>query len=179
MARPSNGKPFDGSPIDRDAVDRLVVEHLPAALRLALRLTGDADIAEDVVQNALCRVLREWRSFRGEAAFSTWLFRIVLNVDRDRRRQRDILPLPDEEMACGADLPVEKALANELHGTIRAAIDGLPQRQREVALLILGEGLPPDEVARLLKTTRGNVHTCLHLARKQIARAIGVDYVER
>ena len=180
MARPSSGKPFDRSPLDRDTVDRLVIEHLPGALRFALRLCGDVHIAEDVVQDALCRVLREWRSYRGEASFGTWLFRIVLNVDRDRRRrQRDVSPMPADAAACDTALPLEKVVADELHCKIRAAIDALPQRQREVALLCLGEGLPADEVARVLETTKGNVHTCLHLARKQIAQAIGVDYISR
>ena len=71
-------------PIDRSTVDRLVVEHLPVALRFALRLTGSTDTAEDVVQESLCRVLRSWRSYRGDATFRTWLLQIVVNVDRDR-----------------------------------------------------------------------------------------------
>ena len=68
-------------PIDRIAVDRRVVEHLPAALRFALRLTGDVHIAEDVVQVVLCLVLRCWRSYRGEASFSTWM----LDIGAERR----------------------------------------------------------------------------------------------
>ena len=75
-------------PIDRHAVDQLVVAHLPVALRLAQRLTNDPNTAEEVVQEALCRVLTRWTSFRGDAAFSTWLLQIVVNVDRDRRRRR-------------------------------------------------------------------------------------------
>ena len=163
---------------DRKTVDGLVVEHLPAALRFASRLSGgDPHIAEDVVQEALCRVLRQWRSYREEAAFGTWMLRIVLNVDRDRRRRhRDALPLPIDEIDSGMAPPVEKVIVEELHATIRSAIDDLPQRQREVALLILGEGLSADEAARVMQTSKANVHTCLHLARKQIARAIGVDY---
>ena len=165
--------------LDRKTVDALVIEHLPAALRFALRLSGDPHIAEDVVQEALCRVLREWRSYREEAAFGTWLLRIVLNVDRDRRRRhRDALPLPIDAVASSMASPVEKLVVEELHAEIRAAIDGLPQRQREVALLSLGEGLSADEVSRVLQTSKANVHTCLHLARKQIARAIGVDYAK-
>ncbi len=172
MAWPPSGKPFD-----RSDVDRLVTEHLPDVLRFAQRLTGDPNKAEDVVQDALCRVLREWRSYRAEASFRTWLFRIVLNVDRDRRRrQRDTSSMPADELADETVHPLEEVVADELHGKIRAAIDCLPERQREVALLSLGEGLPADEVARVLETTKGNVHTCLHLARKQIARAIGYDY---
>ncbi len=164
-------------PIDRAEIDRLVVEHLPAALRFALRLTRDPHLAEDVVQEALCRVLRRWRSFRGEASFGTWMLQIVVNVDRDRRRsQRDVVPLPDNEMVSHVALPAEQAAADELHANVRAAIDRLPQRQREVALLALGEGLAARDVARVLETTEANVHTCLHLARKRIARLIGVDY---
>ena len=62
---------------------------------------------------------------------------------------------------------------------IRVAIHNLPDRQREIALLSLGEGLKPTEVATILQTTEANVHTCLHLARKRIAKAIGIKYVQR
>ena len=62
---------------------------------------------------------------------------------------------------------------------VRATIDGLPERQREVALISLGEGLPARDVARILEITEANVHTCLHLARKRIAQAIGVDYAKK
>ena len=142
------------SPLGRSDVDRLVVEHLPAALRFALRLTGDQHIAEDVVQEALCLVLRRWRSYRGEASFGTWMLRIVVNVDRDRRRrQRDTLSLPAGEMISSAAQPVEQAAANELHANVRVAIDRLPERQREVALLSLGEGLAARDVARILEVS--------------------------
>ena len=165
-------------PIDRTAVDRLVVEHLPAALRFALRLTGDANVAEDVVQEALCLVLRRWRSYRGEASFGTWMLQIVLNVDRDRRRrQRDLrqLAAADDVISSTAS-PIEQATADELQANVRAAIDRLPERQREVALLSIGEGHAARDVARVLETTEANVNTCLHLARKRIAQAIGTDY---
>ncbi|MBN1588247.1 MAG: sigma-70 family RNA polymerase sigma factor [Pirellulales bacterium] len=167
-------------PIDKSTVDRLVVEHLPVALRFALRLVGDPHVAEDVVQEALCRALRRWPTYRGEASFRTWLLQIVVNVDRDRRRsQRDTRPMPTGQILSVGASPVEHAAAEELHGEIRAAIDRLPTRQREVALLSLGEGLPAREVAQILETTEANVHACLHLARKHIARAIGVDHARK
>jgi RNA polymerase sigma-70 factor, ECF subfamily len=169
-----------GKPIDRKTVDRLVIEHLPRALRFARRLTGDANTAEDVVQEALCRVLKRWRSYRGEASFSTWMLQIVVNVDRDRRRgQRSFAAVPSEGLISGQPQPVDEAVAGELHGRIRAAIDRLPDRQREVALLALGEGLPAREVAQVLETTEANVHTCVHLARQRIAQAIGIDYARQ
>ena len=168
-------------PIDRHTVDRLVVQHLPAALRLAQRLTSDAHSAEDVVQEALlCRVLDRWQSYRGEASFCTWMLQIVVNVDRDRRRRRrDSHALPRDLIVSGAAEPNEYAAATELNEQIRAAIHDLPDRQREVALLSFGEGLDASEVAYILQTTEANVHTCIHLARKRIAKAIGVDFARR
>ncbi len=163
-------------PIDRRDVDRLVVEHLPAALRFALRLTRDEHAAEDVVQEALCRVLRDWRSFRGAASFKTWLLQIVVNVDRDRRRRlRVVEPVEDEALASRAPLPMELAAAAELNAELRTAIDRLPGRQREVALLAWGEGLGAGEIAVVLGISEANVYTNLHLARGRLAAAIGVD----
>ena len=163
--------------IDRQTIDRLVVEQLPAALRFATRLTGNVDTAEEVVQEALCRVLRKWQSYREDATFRTWLFQIVVNVDRDRRRgQRRQGPMPTDPLIASTISPLEQSAANEMLAEVRVTIDGLPQRQREVAILSLGEGLAAREVAGVLGITEANVHTCLHLARKRIARAIGIDY---
>ena len=69
-------------------LDRLVTQNLSAALHFATRLTGSLDAAEDVLQEALVRVARSWKSFRKEAEFRTWLFRIVINVFRDRLASR-------------------------------------------------------------------------------------------
>lgn len=167
-------------PIDRHTVDQLVVTHLPATLRFAQRLTNDPDTAADVVQEALCRVLARWKTFRGEASFSTWMMQIVLNVDRDRRRQRrESLGPPPDGIASGAAGANEQAAAAELGEMIRLVIDNLPDRQREVALLSFGEGLSVSDVAHILQTTEGNVHTCIHLARRRIAEAIGYDFARR
>ncbi len=169
-------------PIDRRDVDRLVVEHLPAALRLATRLAGNPDAAEEVVQEALCRVLRQWRTFRGESSFKTWMLQIVVNAEHDRRRRPSVVRQGDEdpeEPVAATPAPSETAAASELHAELRAAVDRLPPRQREVALLAWGEGLAAPEVARILNTTEANVYTNLHLARKQIARAIGYDFARQ
>ena len=166
-------------PMDRHTVDRLVVEHLSVAMRLAQRLTHDANTAEDLMQEALCRILDRWKSYRGEAAFSTWMLQIVVNLDRDRRRRRKPHELIQDYCDENAPEPSSHAAAAELRGAIRTAIDDLPDRQREVALLCLGEGLPASDVAYILDITEANVHTSLHLARKRIAQAIGVNYMRR
>jgi RNA polymerase sigma-70 factor, ECF subfamily len=169
-----------GRPKDRRAVDQLVVEHLPTALRFARRLAGDDHVAEDLVQESLCRVLTQWRRFRGEASFRTWFLQIVVNVDRDRRRRlRIVEPIDQSEVAGAAATPPELAAADELQNEVRQAIDRLPERQREVALLTWGEGLPAADVATVLEITEASVYTNLHLARKRIAAAIGVDSAGR
>ncbi|MGE0378430.1 MAG: RNA polymerase sigma factor, partial [Planctomycetaceae bacterium] len=80
-------------PIDARDLDRLVREHLPAAARFATRLTGGPDLAEDLVLEALLRVARSYRTFRGESTFRTWLFQIIINVFRD-------LPPPVAQRRC-------------------------------------------------------------------------------
>ena len=164
-------------PIDRTAIDRLAVEHLPMALRMARRLSGDADTAEDLVQETLCRVLRQWRTYRGEASFRSWLLQILVNVDRDRRRRRGHQSINDSEEAVAKSASVsEAATAAELHAQVRSEIDRLPERQREVALLSWGEGLAAGEIAVVLGITEANAHATLHVARKRLAKALGIDY---
>lgn len=182
MPPPNEGRPNERPLLDRASVDRLVVEHLPAVLGLAQRLTGSAEVAEDLVQEALCRVLRRWPSFRGECQFRTWMMQIVVNADRDRRRRENRQRTDQTELL--AELPSREpsasdhAAAIDLAGQVRLAIASLPDRQREVALLCLGEGMAAGEAAEVLQTTVANVHTCLHLARKRIATAIGERCVE-
>jgi RNA polymerase sigma-70 factor (ECF subfamily) len=167
-------------PIDRHKVDQLVVANLPAALRVARRLVDNPDVAEEVVQDALCQVLRRWKSFRGESSFGTWMMQIVVNSARDRlRRNRETSALSAELCEIRSAEPHQQAAAAELSMLIRAMIDRLPERQREVALLSIGEGMNAAEVASILQITEANVHTCLHLARKRIAQAIGFDYARQ
>jgi RNA polymerase sigma-70 factor (ECF subfamily) len=167
-------------PIDRHTVDQLVLQHLPATLRFAQSLTGDADAAEEIVQEALCRVLARWKTFRGQSSFSTWMMQIVLNIDRDRRRRRrEPVEATPEQVVSVAPGPNEQASMGELGETIRAAINALPDRQREVALLSFGQGLEVSDVAFVLNTNEANVYTCIHLARRRIAEAIGYDFARR
>lgn len=165
---------------DRSDIDRLVVEHLPVALRFAQRLTGRSDTAEELVQETLCRVLERWESYRGQAKFETWMLQIVVNVERDRRRrQRNVDELPPEQLTQHSPTVHQQMAADELHEQIRQEIARLPDRQREVAVLSLGEGYSAVETAEILGISVANVHTCLHLARKRIGAAIDMDYLTK
>jgi RNA polymerase sigma-70 factor (ECF subfamily) len=167
-------------PIEKSTVDRLVVEHLPSALRVALRLSRDTHAAEDLVQETLSRVLGQWRSYRGEASFKTWMLGILINAHRDRRRKLRIHePFEDETAHDGVPTALDHAVAHEMHAQIQVTVDRLPQRQREVAILTWGEQLEPAEVAAALGITEASVYTNLHLARKRVAQALGLDAAGR
>lgn len=162
---------------DSSNIDRLVVEHLPAALRLAVRLTGDRDTAEELVQEALLRVARGWRAFRGEAAFRTWLFRIVINVFRDslRRRHLSIASLEDEVVDVPdprVEAPPAAAAAQELAARVAAEVSRLAPRQREVMVLIVFEGMTTRQTAALLEITEQNVHATLSVARAHLQKRL-------
>ena len=165
---------------DRAGLDRLVTAHLPEALRLAIRLTGDPEEAEDVVQEALVRVTRSWRSFRGEAQFRTWLYRIVVNAFRDWVAARPATERLDADVPDrrAPDPPTEAAAA-ELGRLITARVSALPPRQREVVVLTCYEGLSPRQAADVLKTSQANVHATLHVARQRLRRELARHLSER
>ncbi|MEX2118426.1 MAG: RNA polymerase sigma factor [Pirellulales bacterium] len=164
---------------DNAALDRLVLEHLSGALRFATRLTGDADAAEEVVQEALAKVAGGWAAFRGEAAFRTWLFRIVLNVFRDRRRPPTVEPLADDLGDSRAIDPASAAMAGELGTLIARHVSSLPARQREVLVLVAYEGFSTSEVAAAVGISEANVHSTLHAARNRLKRQLAAYLAER
>jgi RNA polymerase sigma-70 factor (ECF subfamily) len=158
--------------VDSSSLDRLVLAHLPAALRFATRLVGDPDTAEDLVQEALVRVVRSWSGFRGEAAFRTWLFRIVINVFRDslRRSSRadESLPGADDVVDARLDDPAQAAATAELGQRVAHEVSRLPPRQREVLVLSAYEGLSTAEIAAVLEISEANVHSTLFAARARL-----------
>jgi RNA polymerase sigma-70 factor (ECF subfamily) len=169
-----------GEPTLGDAAfDRLVVEHLPAALRFAIRLTGDRESAEDVVQDALVRAARGWPAFRGEAAFRTWFSRIVINAFRDRLRRPPLETMADEMPDDGAREPLAAVLAGELSEIIARHVSALPPRQREVLVLSVYEQFTPAQVAAVLEISEANVYSTLHLARQRLKSQLANYLTER
>jgi RNA polymerase sigma-70 factor (ECF subfamily) len=159
------------------SLDTLVLDHLPAALRFATRLTRDPDRGEELVQEALLHVVRRWTSFRGEAEFRTWLFRIVINVFRDSLRgspagASSIDQNAEDIIDPAAESPPQAAMAAELEQRIAWEVARLPPRQREVLVLIVFEGLPAREVANIVGVSEGNVHSTLSGARSRLRQRL-------
>jgi RNA polymerase sigma-70 factor (ECF subfamily) len=160
---------------DRDSFDRLMREHLRAAQRFATRLTGEPHEAEEVVQDALLRVARSWRTFRGESSFRTWLLRIVIHAAHDRRTTRAVpVTLAEDPPDKGAGVdPAVLASAADLGERIARLVSALPLRQREALVLTAYEGLSVAEAATVLQTTEQNVRTNVHFARRKLRERLG------
>lgn len=161
--------------MDRATFDSLILEHLPGALRFAVRLTGNTADAEDIVQEAMLRASKASSSFEGRSSFRTWLFRIVINVFRDTHRaSRRYEALPDDPG--GGFEPARFVESRELSETVARSVSSLPERQREVLVLVVYEGLDPSQAAELLGITPQNARTNLHYARERLKHSLK-DYL--
>lgn len=164
-------------------LDRLVQMHLKDALQLAVRLSGRTDSAEEIVQEALLRAAKSWKSFRGEAEFRTWLFRIVINVFRDWLKRREsslsLDGLTDSLPDLKADRPDSAILRKEFQEFVAERVSALPPRQREVLILMTYEELTAAEAALVLGISEANAHSTLHVARERLRRELAPYLVEK
>jgi RNA polymerase sigma-70 factor (ECF subfamily) len=146
--------------------------HLDTLYRVALRLTGDATSAEDLVQETMLKALRAWGSFRPGSNARAWLITILrnqfINEWRARRRapapvEMDALPeLPD----VGDPDPEGRFFRELVDDEVLAAVDELPADFREVLVLSDMEGLPYNEIAAALEIPVGTVKSRLFRARR-------------
>jgi RNA polymerase sigma-70 factor (ECF subfamily) len=156
-----------GSHVDFDGIfERLY----PSLFRYLHRLTGDADAAEDVAQEAFVRLLRQKLS---EDEVRPWLFTVAMNLVRDRARKTDrrqrlltgapalvkSMPLPDED--------VERA---ERIAAVRSVLEKLPERDRQL-LLMREEGFKYEEIARVVGVAPASVGTLIARALRRFVEA--------
>lgn len=155
---------------DRQAFAVLIERHYDRIYRLAWRWTGSRAEAEDVAQDVTVKLATAIREFRGEAAFSTWVYRIAFTTATDRLRARQrIVPFAPSDMqalvdADPRDAPDDPADGRELWAAVRA----LPDQQRDAVLLVYGEDLSHQEAAALMGCSEKTVSWHLHEARKRL-----------
>ncbi len=150
---------------DADAFGELVRRHRDRLWAVAIRTIGDPEEAADAVQDALVAAFRRARTFRGEAAVTTWLHRIVVNacLDRVRRQQtRPTVPLVEQSgdnpgrAAAWATSP-DRANESELALDITAALLHLPIEQRAALVLVDMHGYSVEEAAKILDVAVGTI----------------------
>lgn len=155
---------------DRAAFGELFRRHRDRLWAVALRTTGDREDAADALQDALLSAYRAADRFRGDAAVTTWLHRIVVNacLDRLRRRQaRPTVSLADTEPAPAPPPDRETVLV------VRAALTELPVDQRAALVLVELEGYPVAEAAKILGVPVGTVKSRCARGRARLALLLG------
>ena len=159
---------------DREAFDELVRRTFVDTFTLARRLTGNEEDARDVVQESYLRAWKAIGKFRGEAAFSTWLYRITANtasshVQRRRRQRAEPFAEGFEPADRAAEEQVSRgAESAEALERISAALDELPAKLRTVVVLKDVYGLPHDAIADELGITVSAAKVRLHRARRKL-----------
>lgn len=159
---------------DHDAFATLVRRHEVRVYNLALRMTGSPEDARDASQDALLTAFRKLGSFRGDAAFTTWLHRVTLNACYDLLRKRSRQPLldrlPEHELEA-PPLP-DPADATIAAVDVQRALDEVPPGHRAVLVLHDVQDLAYEQVAAILEVPVGTVKSRLHRARLALARAL-------
>ncbi|MEV0675783.1 sigma-70 family RNA polymerase sigma factor [Actinosynnema sp. NPDC050436] len=151
---------------DPAAFDELVRRHTGRMYRVALRIVGDPVEAEDVVQDAWISAWRALPGFRGDAAPSTWLYRVVTNAALAHlRRKKPTVPLDSAPEPRAVEEPEASVLRNETADVVLRAIADLEPSQRVPLVLRELEGLSYEEVAEVLGTGVPALRARLHRAR--------------
>ena len=171
---------------DMRAFEQLMRRYQTPLFAYLRRMLGAPSDAEDVFQETFLRVYNHRRRFRASAPFRPWLYRIATNLCKDRLRYRRRHPAISletpqhaDERAVGERLadqtssPELAARRNELALRLQAAIDDLPVKQRTVFLLARYDGMPYEEIARVLRIPLGTVKSRMNTATQYLMDRLG------
>ncbi len=168
---------------DTDSFNQLVVRWERPIFALAYRVLGREEDARDVCQETFLRAFRALKGFKGQAKFSSWLYRIALNLCRDwiRRERRTpmVIPLDADTEPAGLTGPVETAeelaVRRDLGRVITRAMTALSEEQRSAIVLKEYHGLTFQEIADLqgcpLSTVKTRLYQGLSVLRRQLQRS--------
>jgi len=175
---------------DQTALAPLVEKYKRMVYRLAMQITKNAEDADDVMQETFIKVYQSIHTFRKDAAFETWVYRITVNEAlnfvkrRERRRECAIETAKESEfdpvtrhrvqMASDPHVQAEQA---ELRYWVTEAVKSLSLKHRTVVILHEFEGLTHAEIASILSCSEGTVRSRLHYARKKL-RTLLKPYVD-
>jgi len=177
---------------ERDALDALFRRHMQKAFAMSLNLcSGDREQARDLTQEALLKAVRNIAQFKGEASFSTWLYRIIYNTWLDNRKQSsrwaDIFSPwrwaqqkgePDREIleeAQDSDLkknPLNVLQAYQLERDLQKALQALPDKQRIVFQLKVLDEMSIKEIAAVLNSAEGTIKSHLFRATQHLQKTL-------
>ncbi|HTL47739.1 MAG TPA: sigma-70 family RNA polymerase sigma factor [Verrucomicrobiae bacterium] len=165
------------------AFDELVKRHMEKAVQLARTVCGNYEDAKDISQEAFVKAYHALKNFKGEAQFSTWFYRILMNSAKDYLRKKKRLRLADwddaqskdhflESVASPEPGPAGSALLSEFERQVTAAIEKLPFQQQWIFILRFLEGFSLKEIAQATGLAEGTVKAALHFGMKKFKAEI-------
>jgi RNA polymerase sigma-70 factor (ECF subfamily) len=159
---------------DGAAFDTLVRLHMEQAYRVAYRVVGHREDAEDLVQDAFLAAHQYLDSFEVGRPFGPWIVRIVLNRGANLRRSRARRSTePETEGVSDAPSALEETERSDTGRVLREALETLPERQRLIVTLFDVDGLTSAEIGAMLALAPGTVRWHLHEARRHLRRVLG------
>ncbi len=155
---------------DANAFRELLDRHYTTVYRMAFRFCGNQHDAEDVTQTVCIKLADQLSSFKGNSAFTTWLYTVVLNTSRDwhrsqGRHQKGHVGIDSAEEVTVTQQSPEAALSTQQQ---LAKVQALPEQEREAILLVFGEGLSHKQAAEVLGCAESTVSWRIHEARKKL-----------
>jgi RNA polymerase sigma-70 factor (ECF subfamily) len=158
---------------DRQAFGELVERHYDYVYRIAWRWAGNRNDAEDIAQDVCVRLGKAIRGFKGEGAFTTWLYAMTLNVARDLRRKAKRDTAKAEAFGVHALIAGEAdEAADDPAERLWAAVRQLPDKQREAVLLVYGEGMSHAAAADAMGLAEATVSWHIHEAKKRLKQSM-------
>lgn len=157
------------------AFDELVARHQDRVFSAVSRFCGNVEDAADIVQRAFINAFRKIGDFKGDSAFSTWIYRIAFNQAISFRRENrrpsvSIYSKDDEKVVEPAveENPTEKMEGEETRKKVQQALDLLEEGDRQIILLKDLQGHSYDEIADIMQIPKGTVRSRLHRARLEL-----------
>ena len=158
------------------AFDELVARHQDRVFTAVTRFCGNAEDAADIVQRAFINAFRKIQEFKGDSAFSTWIYRIAFNqaisFRRENRRPSISLHAKDEDGLIAEPVddraPGESMETEETRKKVQQALELLDEQDRQIIILKDLQGHSYDEIAAILQIPKGTVRSRLHRARMEL-----------
>ena len=178
---------------DDSAFEEIVSLYWDRIYSRVLMLLKNPQDAEEVTQDAFMRAHRGLAGFRGDSAFSTWLFQIATNLAHNRywywcRRKRDVSISLDQTLGHDADAtlvdilpsevddPGDETLINELAGRVEECLPKLSRKHRDILYLRIKDNLSYEEIAQKLGIRVGTVKSRIARARESLRSKLGCDF---
>ena len=163
---------------DRTAFDAIVERHQRSVYHVCFRFVNNHEDASDLVQETFVRAWKGLRNFKGQAALSTWLYRIAVNVSLNRvsgkKAETDSVDL-DRFVDTEAELPGARLMREERADAVRRAIGELPKKQRTTLILRTYHEMSHQEIAEILGSSVGAVKANFFHALANLKRILGSE----